>query len=187
MSRLNFSPVENAFNLGSKQIKDTKEEIAHLTKLILESNNMDSKKPKQTNSEPPPPDTTPNQQSYARIGYPDKQTAIFRPNTAQDDIDYNLMKVIGHPKFDDIVRNYALINHPEWLLKEVVYTPVNVNSNANVNSNYSNSPNNVSYFGGNRSNFGNQYQSTVCSDVKNYVMFFLICMIIFLSLTFYFK
>ena len=38
MSRLNFTPVDKAFTLGSSQIKDTQEEIAQLTKLILESN-----------------------------------------------------------------------------------------------------------------------------------------------------
>jgi hypothetical protein len=38
MNKLNFTPVDKAFTLGSSQIKDTQEEIAQLTKLILESN-----------------------------------------------------------------------------------------------------------------------------------------------------
>ena len=35
---LNFSNLDQAFILGSNQIKDTQEEIDQLTKLILQSN-----------------------------------------------------------------------------------------------------------------------------------------------------
>jgi hypothetical protein len=96
-----------------------------------------------------------------RIGYPDKQSAVFTSNNAQSDIDYNLMKVVGHPKFGDIVKNYALIHHPEWLLKETEYTPVQPSI----------------------SRFGNKYSSTVCSDVKKYLIFFVFSVIVFLSLS----
>jgi hypothetical protein len=189
MSKLNFAAVDKAFELGSSQIKDTQEEISQLTKLILESNNI-SKKPKQKNLSPPetaydlptsemssplkPPQSNYNQaqvSNYMRIGYPDQQRALFSPNNAQDDIDFNLMKVVGHPKFDDIVKNYALINHPEWLLRETVYKQP---------PNFRLSPQTVSYF-------GNKYQSTVCSDVKNYVIFFVASIMIFLLLTIYLK
>jgi len=188
MSKLNFAAVDKAFILGSSQIKDTQEEIAQLTKLILESNTP--KKPKQKNLSPSetaydlptsemirplkPPQPNYNQTSaanYMRVGYPDQQRAVFSPNTAQDDIDFNLMKVVGHPKFDDIVKNYALIHHPEWLLRETVYTPP---------PNYRLSPQSVSYF-------GNKYQSTVCSDVKNYVIFFVVSIMIFILLSVYLK
>ena len=189
MSKLNFAAVDKAFILGSSQIKDTQEEIAQLTKLILESNNI-SKKPKQKNAAPPetaydlpvsevtqplkPPQPNYNQTpaaNYMRVGYPDQQRAVFSPNTPQDDIDFNLMKVVGHPKFDDIVKNYALIKHPEWLLRETVYTPP---------PNYKLSPRTVSYF-------GNRYQNTVCSDVKNYVIFFVVSIMIFILLSVYLK
>ena len=103
---------------------------------------------------------TPATNDYQRIGQPDKQSAVFRPNTAQDDIDYDLMRVIGHPRFDDIVKNYVLINHPEWLLKESVYVPQNI-----------------------KSTFGNKYQTTVCLEVQRYVVFFIISVIIFVLLT----
>ena len=167
MSRLYFTPVDQAFTLGSSQIKDTQEEIAQLTKLILESNG------KTKGALPPPPkqknvETSQMSPNYMRVGYPDQQRPVFRPPAAGDDIDYNLMKVIGHPKFDDIVKNYALINHPEWLLRETVYVPQPVNTPS--------SPQSVSYF-------GNQYQSTICSDVKRYVIFFVVCVIIFLTLS----
>jgi len=174
MNKLNFTPVDKAFTLGSSQIKDTQEEIAQLTKLILESNTqtkpskngMVSKK--EQNLEPPqgPYGITPSPVNYMRVGYPDSQAAIFRPPPQQmgDEIDYNLMKVIGHPKFDDIVKNYALIKHPEWLLRESVYVPQR----------------RVSYF-------GKSYQSTVCSDVRNYIVFFVVCVIIFTFLSVYLK
>ena len=189
MSKLNFAAVDKAFILGSSQIKDTQEEIAQLTKLILESNNI-SKKPKQKNAAPPEtaydlptsetirplklPQPNYNQgpaANYMRFGYPDQQRAVFSPNTAQDDIDFNLMKVVGHPKFDDIVKNYALIHHPEWLLRETVYAPA---------PNYNRASRSVSYF-------GNKYQNTVCSDVKNYIIFFIVSIMIFLLLSIYLK
>ena len=203
MSRLNFTPVDKAFTLGSSQIKDTQEEIAQLTKLILESNTQ-TKKNKQKNNEPPEtmsysnqgtslnrgpsqnhgPSQNFNQGNYMRIGYPDQQTAVFQPRNKynMEEIDYNLMKVIGHPKFDDIVKNYALINHPEWLLRESVYTPSNIQQNKDY---FGNNNVNTSYFG--TSYFGNRYQNTVCSNVKNYIIFFISCIIIFIMLSIYFK
>jgi len=173
MSRLYFTPVDKAFTLGSSQIKDTQEEIAQLTKLILEANG--SKKKQKSQQAPETPLQSPvsmNTQfqspvsNYTRIGQPDQQAAVFRPNTAQDDIDYNLMKVVGHPKFDDIVRNYALIHHPEWLLKETVYIPQPAMSSPST-----------------KSTFGNKYQSTLCLEVQKYVMFFIISIIFFIILS----
>jgi hypothetical protein len=180
MSRLYFTPVNQAFTLGSSQIKDTQEEIAQLTKLILENNQNINNNSTKNNKKPPPPETplqspatespSPTQiGNYSRIGYPDQQMAMFRPNTAQDDIDYNLMKVVGHPKFDDIVRNYALINHPEWLLKESVYSPQQ--------------PAQQPVPGNNKSNFGNKYQSTLCLDIKKYILFFIFSVVIFIIFT----
>jgi len=171
MSKLNFSPIDTAFMLGSTQIKDTQEEIDKLTKLILDSN-VNKSKPK--NLKPPEKadgSENPNQSSYMRIGYPDKQTANFNQYNGSDNIDYNLMKVIGHPRFDDIVKNYVLINHPEWMLRDTTYVPQMNNTGTNG----------TSYFG--KSYFGNQYQNTVCSDVKNYVTFFVVCIIVFLMLS----
>ena len=194
MSKLNFTPVDKAFVLGSSQINDTQEEISKLTKLILESNVNTKKKSKEKDA--PPEDkiieTTPemaftsknpdpyynqgNASNYMRIGYPDQQKAVFR-EPQEDDIDFNLLKVIGHPKFADIVKNYTLIHHPEWLYKDSVYSPVKVPPPLF-------SP---PLFNQQRSNFGNKYQNTVCSSVKNYVIFFIISTVIFIFLTFVFK
>ena len=162
MNRLNFTPIDKAFLLGSSQIKDTQEEIAQLTKLILDSNQQPKNKKK--NSEPPEgPYTNIQQQpyqNYMRTGYPDNQSSVFQKSPQTNELDYNLLKVIGHPKFDDIVKNYVLINHPEWLLKETVYRPA-------------------------KSNFGSKYSTTVCSNVKNYLFFYITCVLIFLLLSVY--
>ena len=153
MSRLYFTPVDQAFTLGSSQIKDTQEEINQLTKIIL-SNKQKASTPKKESTMEDKPSASPEKNNYQRIGNPDQQTPAFRPNTApEDNIDYNLMKVVGHPRFDDIVKNYILVKHPEWLLKETAYTP----NQSNV-----------------RSNFGNRYHSTVGSDVQKYMIFFII-------------
>jgi hypothetical protein len=172
MSRLYFTPVDKAFTLGSSQIKDTQEEIDQLTKLILNNKQKPGTAKKDNYQQGggggyPEQQTMPYEKNnYQRIGYPDQQTAIFRPNNGnqspQDNIDYNLMKIVGHPKFDEIVKNYVLINHPEWLLKESIYTPSNRDSN---------------------SNFGNRYQSTVKSDVQKYITFFIISVFLFVLLS----
>ena len=166
MSKLQFSPVDKAFTLSSSQIKDQQEEIDKLTKLILESSikKQPAASPKEKQQEPVPANVN---DKYMRIGYPDKQSAVFSERPPEDNFDYNLLKVIGHPRFDEIVKNYALINHPEWLLKESVYIPQT-------------SKESISYF-------GNVYSSTVCSNVKNYIIFFVVCVILFLALSLCFK
>jgi len=204
MSKLNFTPVNQAFTLGSTQRKDIQDEISHLTKIILESNASaktsskrksnspsDSLSPSELTTPIKPPPVFGNQQpfydqntagNFKYIGYPDQQTAVFKQRGNEDNFDYNLMKIIGHPRFDDIVTNYAIVKHPEWFLSQSVYTPNNLN-NLNVPNNLNfNAPSdcNVSYF-------GNRYQSTLCSDVKNYIFFFVVCMALFLVLSLYFK
>ena len=156
MSKLYFTPVDQAFTMGSTQIKDSQEEIAHLTKLILDSSKKKADRPERRHESAEPVEPAKN---YMRVGYPDQQTAVFRPPHPES-IDYNLMKVIGHPKFDDIVKNYVLMNHPDWLLSETVYRPQ-----------------------ASRSNFGNRYSSTVCSDIQRYLIFFVACIVIFLTLS----
>ncbi len=163
MSKLYFTPVDQAFTLGSSQIKDSQEEIAQLTKLILESNAK--VKPKNEIKK------YPSEQVF------NKPQQFPQPVSTTESIDYNLMKVMGHPKFDEIVKNYALINHPEWFVKETVYVPMKGTDNKIQEK---------SFFKPSVSYFGNQYQSTICSDVKRYTLFFIICVIIFLSLSLYF-
>ena len=163
---LGFSNLDQAFVLGSNQIKDTQEEIANLKKLILDTNTQTKKKTVTETNVP---------LNYTRIGPADPVVANFASpnypkvnsiappssNFNQND-DLMLLKVISHPKFDDIVKGYVLMNHPEWVngnLTQTRYTPHS------------------------KSYFGNKYASSICSDVKRYIIFFIVCIIIFISLT----
>ena len=58
------------------------------------------------------------------------------------------------------------MNHPEW---------INGNLPQARNDNFS-----ISYF-------GNKYSSSVCSDIKKYIIFFIVCIIIFLALSWSYK
>jgi hypothetical protein len=163
MSRLYFTPVDKAFTLSSSQNKDTQEEINQITKIILSNKQKTSTVQKEIS--PVQKEISPQQtNSYQRIGKPDQQTPVFRANNApQDDLDYNLMKVIGHPRFDDLVKDYILVKHPDWLLfKESVYTANQKNS---------------------KSTFVNMYQSTVMSTVQKYIIFFIISVFFFVFLS----
>jgi hypothetical protein len=145
MSKLNFSSVDQAFILGSSQFKNTQEEIASLTKMILESKPQPVQAPVQPAPTPAPPaQPTPAQPTPT--------------DTLSDDT--LIIKAMSNPKFDEIVKNYIIINHPEWL--------INNNNNG-------------------KSYFGNQYQSTFCSNIKNYIIFYIVCIMIFISLTVCFK
>ena len=161
---LGFSNLDQAFVLGSNQIKDTQEEIENLKKLILNTNTQTKKK--NVNEAVP--------LNYTRIGPADPVVANFsspnysKVNSTTPSSNFNqnddlmLLKVISHPKFDDIVKGYVLMNHPEWIngnLTQTRYTPQS------------------------KSYFGNKYASSICSDVKRYIIFFIVCIIIFISLT----
>jgi hypothetical protein len=128
--------------------------------------------------------TEQNDDSYKRIGNPDKTTAVFsKPESQYDynDFDFNLLRVVKHPKFDDVVKNYVLINHPDWLLKETRYTS---------NNNPGSIPSTQTFYGtypkSGVSTFGNKYSTTFCSEIKNYIIFFLVSLVIYLLLSKYF-
>ena len=158
---LGFSNLDQAFVLGSNQIKDTQEEIANLKKLILDTNTQTKKKTVTETNVP---------LNYTRIGPADPVVANFAspnyPKPIPEDFNQNddlmLLKVISHPKFDDIVKGYVLMNHPEWINGSLTQTR---------------------YTAPSKSYFGNKYASSICSDVKRYIIFFIVCIIIFISLT----
>jgi len=198
MNKLNFTPINQAFVLGSQQIKDTQEEIAKLKSLILESEikkpngNLQNDKNDKSKAIVPNPGSPDN---YTRIGSPDNQTATFYKPVSQydyNDFDFNLLRIIKHPKFDDVVKNYVLINHPEWLLKETRYNSSNSSYSPSLpgpglpgpglQSRSLPGPSSQTFFG-NVSAFGNKYSTTFCSEVKNYVIFFLVSLIIYLLLS----
>ena len=94
MGMLNFAPVDKAFLLGSNQIKSTQEEIENLKKLLSNSVSINKSEKMDKPEEPDKP----------------KITERLEPNKrSENDLDYNLLKVIGHPKFDDFVKNYVLL------------------------------------------------------------------------------
>jgi hypothetical protein len=159
---LGFSNLDQAFILGSSQIKDTQEEIANLKKLILETS---------TKKKVPESSTATNVPlNYTRIGPADPVVANFSNQTSKlgpqqnqtDTNDLMLLKVISHPKFDDIVKSYVLMNHPEWMNGNLTQTRYSPQS---------------------KSFFGNKYANTICSDIKRYIVFFIVCILIFVVLT----
>ena len=161
---LGFSNLDQAFILGSNQIKDTQEEIANLKKLILETGTK--KKVPETSSATKVPETSSATNvplNYTRMGpTADPVVANFsnpKFSSQSDTNDLMLLKVISHPKFDDIVKGYVLMNHPEWMNGNLTQTT------------YS------------KSYFGNKYANSVCSDIKRYIIFFIICVLIFVVLT----
>jgi hypothetical protein len=81
----------------------------------------------------------------------------FNQDNEEDEIDRDFLKLLNNPKFDKLVKNYAIVYHPEWLSKENIYSG-------------------VSYF-------GNKYQSTVCGNVQRYLIFFVVSIVIFLGLS----
>lgn len=160
MSKLNFSSISDAFLIGSEQIKSQQDEISKLKSLISESA-LSNKK-----SDTP----------YQRIGKPDTVTATFVPphnlpnqpnlsngNLSETDFDYMFLKLIKHPQFEDIIKNYIIYKRPKWLLSETNYQP------------------------GLKETFGRMYSRTTCSDIKNYIIFFIVSVSIYLLLTVFLK
>ena len=156
MSKLSFSNITEAYNIPSAVIKETSEEITRLKKIVEDAALIK----KQDNS-------------YQRIGQPDKVNAKFCENDnisvdnkqQLDDFDYNFLKLSRNPQFDDIVKNYIIFKHPEWLLNSTDYSKQNVK--------YS------------KENFGNR--NGICDDIKNYILFFIISIVIYLFLSFVLK
>jgi len=151
MSKLNFSNITEAYNIPSEVIKETSEEISKLKK-IVENSAFNGK----TET---PPDT------YKRIGNPDKVSATFCENKEKvnyDDFEYTFLKLSRSPQFDDIVKNYILLKHPDWLLSSTSYLP-----------------NTKETFGKDSSN--------ICNSIQNYILFFVVSLVIYLILSFILK
>jgi hypothetical protein len=162
MSRLYFAPLEEAFYLRSDNIKDTKTEIDNLKKLIMDS--TISKKPQ--NNQISKIQENPNKVDQ-RIGYSDQINANFR----KGDPDMDLLKIMQHPKFEDIVKSYLIVKYPELVNQQL--------NNTTYNGNFKQ---NTSTFGQGYSAFGQGYSTTFCSNIKNYTIFFIFSIIIYLFL-----
>ena len=174
MSRLYFAPISEAFYLGSDQIKDTQTEIAKLRTIIGDSALV--KKSSLNISKQEKPDDQ-------RVGQSDNVIATFNQPKKNEPTDLDLMKIIQHPKFDDIVKSYIIVQHPEWIngnLNNSMYVP---NSNNLYIPNFSKS----SFQGFSKERFGATYSTTVSSNVKNYIFFFIAGMVVYLLLEKYLK
>ena len=183
MSKLNFASVTEAYSIGSEQIKNTQSEIARLKKIIEDSSKNQSdtltvipeQKEKGVNNE------------YKRIGNPDTTQATFckpmnnntgyvlsKPEYLQneiplDDFDYTFLRIMRHPRFDEIVKNYVIINHPDWILNNTHYVPNNPNN-----------PNQIIY-SRSKEMFGSE------NVTKNYVIFFIVAIMIYLGICLVYK
>ena len=159
MSKLSFSNITEAYNIPSAVIKETSEEITRLKKIVEDAALIK----KQDNS-------------YQRIGQPDKVNAKFCENDnisvdnkqQLDDFDYNFLKLSRNPQFDDIVKNYIIFKHPDWLLNNTSSSP---QSNNGVQKRLYT-----------KENFGIS-GNNICGDIKNYILFFIISIAIYLFLS----
>jgi hypothetical protein len=61
-----------------------------------------------------------------------------------------------HPKFDDVIQNYVKFKHPDWVLNQNSYES--------------------------KESFGKLKKST-CDEIKNYVIFFVISISLYLFLS----
>jgi hypothetical protein len=116
MNKLNFASLNDAFILGSQQIKDTQEEISKLKSLVLETAGFGGTQSK--NNEPKPVE-----KGYTRVGQPDTTQATFSNTSPRNDMDTLIDKLIQSPRFDDIVSQYISNKYPALTLSSTNYQP----------------------------------------------------------------
>jgi hypothetical protein len=99
MSRLSYASVDEAFKLGSDQIKDVQEEIKKLKELVFETGNKKPKPTEKVNAvfekkqpEPEPPKP-----------YQNQDTSVAK----------DLEKNNNVPQFEDIVNKYISEKYPQ--------------------------------------------------------------------------
>jgi hypothetical protein len=155
MSKLNFSNINEAYNIPSVDIKKTNEKISELTKKITESAgflaNEDSVQRK-----------TDDNNNYKRIGNPDIVESNFckNNNDTDDDLEFTFFKLMKSPRFEDVVKNYIYFKHPEWLLSSNKFVP-------------------------SKESFGST--NLPCDDIKHYIIFFVISILLYLLLSLFLK
>ncbi len=106
MSKLNYASVDEAFKLGSDQIKNTQEEIAKLKALIMENNQVGPVGPVGPVKQVEP------------IGPVSVVPQVQSPPTTQtisESDEILLKRLMDSPRFDSIVKNYISVKHPEYL------------------------------------------------------------------------
>jgi len=179
MSRLYFAPIAEAFYLGSDQIKDTQAEIEKLKTII-----SDSTLAKKSSL------NIAKKENNERVGQSDNVVATFNQPPKNENLnEIDLMRIVQHPKFEDIVKSYIIVQHPEWInnnLNNTMYIP-----NGIPNGIRSGIPNGIqkSFFNQSfaKERFGEVYSTTVSSNIKNYLFFFIAGMVVYLLLEKYLK
>ena len=193
MSRLNYASLGDAFRLGSDQIKDTQKEIDTLKKLITETSIT---KNKELN-----PDTIlvkdkPNTSASA------KEVTKAVTNEKSESID--ILKIIQHPQFEDIVKNYIIVKRPEWVNgvnqqsyfqqpKQSYQQSYFQQPKQSYQQNYQQSyfqpqqqPTRrsvMNFANTSKSYFGSpDYSTTVCSNIKSYLIFFIITLCTYIAI-----
>lgn len=181
MSRLNFASINEAYNIGSQQIKSRQDEIDKLKKIIEGSSSQSSSTMQNVESISTTKNTTTK-------NIPPIQNNSIVPNSSKlvspevspdtDNFEYSFYKLSNNPKFDQIIKNYIIINHPEWLMNNntpTTNTPTTNTPTTNTPMNFSNTV----------SRFGTTHKKN--SNIQNYVIFFIISIVIYLLLILIFK
>ena len=201
MSRLNFAPLTDAFYLGSDQIRNTQDEINKLRKIISDTNIQkvqSSSSSSSSSSNKKMDKDTGGGESYSssdiqqskpkemkRVGYSDEVRANFQSNNSNE-FETDILKIMQHPKFDDIVKNYLIIKHPEWVnnkLQNTEYTPNEKNRSSFTSLikqgfGISSSP---------KSSSSSPAPGRISSNIKNYIIFFLVSILLYIFLKKLFK
>jgi hypothetical protein len=154
MSRLNYASLSDAFYLGSDKIKNTQDEINKLRKIIGDSN-LSKSKNETISRESSSSSTTENFSSTGQSSSESKPNKITYSEVSSFETD--ILKIMQNPKFDDFVKNYVIVKHPDWV-------NIKGTSDISVKNNYS------------KSTFG------VNSSVNNYLIFFIISLLLYLWL-----
>jgi hypothetical protein len=100
---------------------------------------------------------TPNT-SYNRIGPPDQVESNFCKGLPQeDDLELVIFRLMKNPKFDEIIKNYINFKHPDWVLNSNMYSTT-------------------------KESFGKKINTSTCEEIKNYIIFFVISILLYLFL-----
>jgi hypothetical protein len=95
--------------------------------------------------------------SYKRIGPPDQVESKFCNQSQEDDLELVIFRLMKNPKFDDIIKNYINFKHPDWVLNSNMYSS--------------------------KESFGKKINTSTCDEIKNYIIFFVISILLYLFLS----
>ena len=165
MFRLNYSSVDDAFKLGSDQIKDVQEEIKKLKSIVLETSGIQK-------NEKPSSSSQKKKNDPERIWQPDTTEATFEKKEPVQPPPAEMSKGIQNPNIEDIVKKVLSEKYPEMNnapLKSTNYEPVNAT--------------------GSVSKFTETFKETfgeLCSNIKNIVIFFIVSILVYIIISIYF-